>query len=111
MSRSDATNLPTVITDATAISNNNSIVGICVAQRRRRASVDVNSIKIGETYGRSEDDVIVSKWADIVERYDEVRGRIIVASDFRLLAGYHWLAVAKKLGQTKVDVIIVGGPQ
>jgi hypothetical protein len=77
-----------------------------IASRIRRAVVDVDSIKVVETFGRELDDEYVGTRATIVQL--GFQGRITLAPDYTLLAGYRWLAAAKKLGWSRVEASILG---
>jgi hypothetical protein len=72
----------------------------------RRAIVPVDSIIVGETFGRELEDAYVCILAAVVERY-QLRDPITVTPNRRLLAGHRWLAAVKKLGWTAVEVIIL----
>jgi hypothetical protein len=80
--------------------------GLAAAPKFQRAVVPLDSIAVGETFGRELDDAHVGMLAGIVERYG-MRDPITVTPDLRLLAGHRWLTAVKKLGWPTVEVVIV----
>jgi hypothetical protein len=100
--------LPAAITDGEKHFDADGVAAHCVGTNMRRAIVEIDSIKIGENFGRTENDEIVDKFAMILPRLG-LRGRIELASDHTLLTGYYWLAAAKKIHWKHIEVSIVTG--
>jgi hypothetical protein len=98
--------VPAATTDGAKHFEADCVAAHCVGANMRRAIVEIDSIKIGENFGRTENDEIVDKFAMILPRLG-VRGRIELAPDHTLLTGYYWLAAAKKIRWKHIEVSIV----
>jgi hypothetical protein len=71
-----------------------------------RAFVRVDSLGLGETFGRRLEDACVGRLAAILQRYPQW-SRITVTRDLRVLAGHLWVAAAQRLGLAEVEVTII----
>jgi hypothetical protein len=107
-SMSETDILPAPTTDGAQHFDADDVAAHCVGANMRRAIVEIDSIKIGENFGRTENDEIVDKFAVILPRLG-LRGRIELAPDHTLLTGYYWLAAARKNHWKHIEVSIVTG--
>jgi hypothetical protein len=73
----------------------------------RRAVVPVDSMVVGETYGRIFDDDFVDLLAAVLEHDQGLRHTITVTKELEVLAGHQWFAAVQRLGWNEVEVVII----